>query len=407
MPTTRSISPKPTSALRLDFIDTARGATIVLVPIYHSVLETAGTPVHWRGMLWDPSAFPPAQALFQALMQCLQAPSLFFVLSGFLIHLSRLRNPQQPFLRFYLQRVARLYVAYLVALALSLAVLPLMPGSFNHSHSLWDLVTHLTLTHTFFKDTLYSINPSFWYVATELHLCLLYPLAMGIAARWGWKTLLVLLAAIECGCRLLGTLHNLSPTLLHGLPPLADTCLEGARYTRVFPAYWFTWMLGAWVAERWSQGMLQAPRTSRLWLWPTALVVSTLVLPLSGLAATVASLGIATWLARTLAHGVAAPRQDPVMATKLLRFLGSISLGLYLLNQPLGAVLMPVINEHLGGSSALLRILALAALMMAVTTPLALGMSRFIELPAQHLARRWLQPRPATRVEGSPGLSLP
>ena len=153
--------------------------------------------------------------------------TLFLVISGFLIHWGFLKSGATfRFSEFFNKRFWRIYPPYLVAVlvfSLSLGT----GGTFS-------LLTHLTLTHNFFDRTFSTINPSFWSLALEVQLYLLYPVLL-LLRRWlgmgkatlavGGLTLLVL--ALEVGLRLRIMALWLSPLNL-----------------------WFVWVAGAYLGEQ-------------------------------------------------------------------------------------------------------------------------------------------------------------
>ncbi len=126
--------------------------------------------------------------------------TLFFVISGFCIHLSvlqaRKREPGGRFnlLNFMWRRLWRIYPGYLVVLAALLALarlLPERPGINGRG----DLVAHLLLLHNLFDRYFYSINGSFWSLGVEWQFYLMYPvLFLFLSDRFGVKA--AMLAAI-------------------------------------------------------------------------------------------------------------------------------------------------------------------------------------------------------------------
>jgi peptidoglycan/LPS O-acetylase OafA/YrhL len=105
---------------------------------------------------------------------------LFFVISGFCIHLRWAKTAVETgsgrvdFLAFWKRRIWRLYPPYLVCLVLYL-LLTLLLGHFQLSRFLaYDLATHVLMVHNLDRRTVYSINGVFWTLAIEEQLYLGY-----------------------------------------------------------------------------------------------------------------------------------------------------------------------------------------------------------------------------------------
>lgn len=110
---------------------------------------------------------------------------LFFVLSGFLLFLPYVRamlddQPLPSARRFYRRRALRILPAYLVCLAITVALkffvrkVPFSPG---------DVVAHLVLIHDSFPQFNRDYNGPFWTLAVEAQFYLLLPLLALIVAR--------------------------------------------------------------------------------------------------------------------------------------------------------------------------------------------------------------------------------
>jgi peptidoglycan/LPS O-acetylase OafA/YrhL len=122
---------------------------------------------------------------------------LFFLISGFSIHLSWCKNKIKngtnkniEFIPFWKKRLLRLYPTYLIAL-LIYAVAELVIGKmvFNQFF-IWDFVSHLLMIHNADAQTVYSINGSFWTLAVEEQLYLAYFLFIWLRIKYGWKVVI-------------------------------------------------------------------------------------------------------------------------------------------------------------------------------------------------------------------------
>jgi peptidoglycan/LPS O-acetylase OafA/YrhL len=162
---------------------------------------------------------------------------LFFVISGFCIHLSVLRR-RGAFQAgdFYWRRFLRIYPAYFIALVIfSLLGLFKILNSLN----LKMFLAHLFLVHNFFDyHVLMSINAAFWSLAVECQFYLLYPLVLLAPGKSGlklWLFFTILICILEQG------LCSVSPGFTHFTQD--QFCLGRTLGT------WCDWILGACLAE--------------------------------------------------------------------------------------------------------------------------------------------------------------
>jgi peptidoglycan/LPS O-acetylase OafA/YrhL len=233
---------------RLLSIDALRGIAALGVVLYHAVLQTANAVptnvLHW-----------PAKAVEFVSSFGYIGVFLFFVISGFCIHLQWARaqaegDGQIPsFTGFWRRRVRRLYPPYLFALCLFLLMMALTVGIDASRFFIYDLGMHLLMLHNLDPQTCYSINGVFWTLAIEEQLYLCYFLLLFLRRKLGWgPTLLVCAAA-----RLIwfGTAHLLWVKTGFGIP-VPEAALS----------HWFTWALGALAVEAYF-GLITLPRWCR------------------------------------------------------------------------------------------------------------------------------------------------
>jgi peptidoglycan/LPS O-acetylase OafA/YrhL len=248
---------------RLQSIDALRGIAALGVVLYHAVLQT-------------PSAVP--NNFFRWPVNLLQFVSsfgyigvfLFFVISGFCIHLQWAKaraagKPQQiRFGSFWRRRIRRLYPPYLIAFALFLLMAALSVG-INVTHFfVYDVVMHLLMLHNLDPQTCYSINGVFWTLAIEEQLYLAYFLLLFLRTRWGWGPTLIICALARLGWFFLG--HAVWLTSGFGIP-----VPEAAA------SHWFTWALGALAVEG-AVGLIQLPKWCRnLWIGGVAIVLASVI----------------------------------------------------------------------------------------------------------------------------------
>ena len=245
---------------RLQSIDALRGIAALGVVLYHAVTQTA-------------SAVP--NNLFRWPVKLLQFISsfgymgvfLFFVISGFCIHLqwAKSRATQQPqaiqFGSFWRRRIRRLYPPYLIAFALFMLMAALTTG-INVTHFfVYDVVMHLLMLHNLDPNTCYSINGVFWTLAIEEQLYLAYFLLLFLRTRWGWGPTLLVCALARVGWFLFS--HAAWVTTGTGIP-----VPEAAA------SHWFTWALGAIAVEA-AFGLIKLPKWCRnLWIGGAAIVLA-------------------------------------------------------------------------------------------------------------------------------------
>ena len=178
---------------------------------------------------------------------------LFFVISGFCIHLQWARaraNEQEPqiqFGAFWKRRIRRLYPPYLITLALFFSATSV---GLNVTHFLvYDVVMHLLMLHNLDPKTCYSINGVFWTLAIEEQLYLAYFLLLFLRRRWGWSLALTVCLLARLGWMVFSHLVWLRTGIGVPVPEAAAS-------------HWFTWALGAISVEAWL-GLIKLPKWCR------------------------------------------------------------------------------------------------------------------------------------------------
>lgn len=304
---------------------------------------------------------------------------LFFVISGFCIHLPQARAlaagagaaPAWP--RFFARRFWRLYPPYLAALAVALVLASLVDGPALVS---WCAVAaQAFLVHTFHTATFDGVNPPAWTLAVEAQFYLAYPLVFRLMARRGVIGALMLVLGATMGYRM----------AVHAIP--LPQVIGGPAW-ELFLARWFEWVLGAVVAE-WAVGRVALPRAvSAPWL---ATVV----------------LGLAVWLewhtwhyglyvvkeplygiafALVLCSALTHEREGAASATgRYLAGVGVYSYSLYLLHRPIQLAFEPLVRHLAEWPRFAGYRIPLSLLIMAATTPVVLWAARvfyrYCELP--------------------------
>lgn len=163
---------------------------------------------------------------------------LFFVISGFCIHLQWAKakangvDSDIRFGSFWKRRLRRLYPPYLLAILLFLLLTAYTVG-INFTHFFfYDVVMHLLMLHNLDPNTCYTINGVFWTLAIEEQLYLAYFLLLFLRVRFGWGVTIVVCLAARVGW--MGLSHVVWLKTGYGLPVPESAAV-----------HWFTWALGA------------------------------------------------------------------------------------------------------------------------------------------------------------------
>jgi peptidoglycan/LPS O-acetylase OafA/YrhL len=220
----------PSSTL-LRGIDALRGAAALGVVFYHAVEQ--GDKVLPNNLFQYPIRLVQFGASFGYI-----GVFLFFVISGFCIHLQWARakaagvEPQIQFGAFWKRRIRRLYPPYVITLLLFLLLAAFTVG-INVTHFfVYDLGMHLLMLHNLDPNTCYTINGVFWTLAIEEQLYLAYFLLLFIRVRWGWSVTIAVCLVARLAW--MGFSHVVWVKTGVGIP-----VPEAAA------SHWFTWALGA------------------------------------------------------------------------------------------------------------------------------------------------------------------
>lgn len=117
---------------------------------------------------------------------------VFFFCSGLGLYASHLRRPRTP-IRFWLDRLARIYLPYAPVVLVSACVPALCVGV----DRLGAVLAHLLLYKMFVPACAESLGLQLWFVSTILQLYLLFPLLAQVAKRWGMRRLCALGLAVS------------------------------------------------------------------------------------------------------------------------------------------------------------------------------------------------------------------
>jgi peptidoglycan/LPS O-acetylase OafA/YrhL len=342
-------------------LDCVRGIAILAVLGYHSLDASYGTThLPYSGWWPDWQACSRSYLLFYPLSLGWVGVSLFFIASGFSIHYSaRLRPDQHSPVAFVWKRFWRIVPAYLLTVAVFSRI-----GPWPTSPRTWQFWSHVTLFHDLDPRVFFGINPSYWSLAAEWHIYLLYPAL--ILFRHSTVLFWPLLAISPLSQAVAG---------YAGLGSLASATLSNSILVNT--AHWW---LGAILAERFIVGRRLF---GALWVLPLLLLwaFSTQFAPMTTYVKTTAAIACAAFTESLVWKDFA-----PGRIGRWIGFVGVISYSLYLWDQPVLIVAASRLNLHPAA-----RLFALAAGLVPLIF-LAWLSFRVIEQPGIKLGK-WLSGR--------------
>ena len=226
-------------------LDAMRGGAALAVVTYHALgVAPLTAPGGWQW--WLP------QVTSYLVHFAFAGIYLFFVISGFCIHLHWAKThaagadkPVINFFYFWKRRVRRLYPPYFAALALYLVYHAYQTPVEVTGSYLWDVLLHLFMLHNLDPNTTYTINGAFWTLAIEEQLYLAYFLLLFLRIRYGWTITLVLCFAARFGWLIVS--RSLSESVGFHIP-----------VTEAAATNWFIWALGALSVEA-ALGLIKLP----------------------------------------------------------------------------------------------------------------------------------------------------
>ncbi|HEX2437405.1 MAG TPA: acyltransferase [Methylomirabilota bacterium] len=311
---------------------------------------------------------------------------LFFVISGFCIHLPQARllaDPAArpfPWRRFFARRFWRLYPPYLAALGIAVVLSVVASGGLPVGTR--GVMAQALLVHTFHPATFDGVNPPGWSLAVEAQLYAVYPVAFWLIGRHGALRALAAVLALTLGYRAVLTFDPLPV-------PFGGVAWE------FFLARWFEWVLGAVVAE-WAVGRVRLPRWATV-PWP-ALALFGLGLLLEWhrwRPGAYALMEPIYGIAFALLLCVILSRERDGEASAVGRYLAGIGLcsySVYLLHRPIQLAFEPLARQVSAWPSVVEHGIPSSLLIMAATTPVVLWAARtfyrYCEVPSMVRAGR-------------------
>jgi peptidoglycan/LPS O-acetylase OafA/YrhL len=235
----------------LHSIDAARGLAAVMVMLFHAQKLTRGSggASFWRGEYVD--LFGPESVLSSLLYSVfglgpLGVP-LFFVISGFCIHLpfagGRSRLDYASFAR---RRWLRLFPAYAVTCIVCFVLLAIRAPYGEHGLTIGNMIGHAFFWHYNLPVRTHGAEVTLvlWTIAIEVHFYILYALLLPWLQRFGIGRATAIALGVGVAYR-----------LYWGLSGIAEEDVLWLFFPSRFALARFgEWLLGAWLAERYVRG---------------------------------------------------------------------------------------------------------------------------------------------------------
>ena len=382
MTSSQTTSPSPNSGDHLALIDYVRAVAILLVLGFHLLIESFGNLQKMEAKL----SFTDCN-IGHLLLSIVPfsygfiGVSIFFLVSGFCIHLSHEKSKRKEFKVFFVRRFFRIYPPYFIALCFFAFVFPMTMLKLNSPINLAQFFSHVLLVHNLDPRSFYGINGAFWSIGVEVQLYAIYPLLLLMVRRIGWNKALFITAAIELSLRG-GMLFVNMPYWLSASPFFS----------------WFSWSIGAKLADDYLHGRPLVLAKCPLWVWPCMAAITYTNKPIFVFTFPCVALSTATVIAYFMSRPpVTVPL--PRLVCNALRQIGIISYSVYLLHGPLLASLQKTIRAAFPAFTfspfEMSQYLLLYCLVILLVSWL---FHRYVELPGIE-AGKWvlkrMQPTPA------------
>jgi peptidoglycan/LPS O-acetylase OafA/YrhL len=344
------------SRKHIELLDYVRAVAIFSVLLFHTLGSTFGyEDLPWHG--WVRSFSVPVSFLWLLPFSFGQVGvAIFFVVSGFCIHLS-FQQQEKDWRSFWIRRFWRIYPAYIAAVAVAVLFLTTNSRLELHNWPIWkQLAAHLFLVHNISPGTFTGINGSFWSLAVEAQLYLLYPLLLVSVGRFGWRQTMVVLGCCEFFIRGVdGVVQTLG----------AENTIWG-HISWLFAAsplgYWFSWTLGARLADAYLKNeILPFTRVPTLPILALALL-SYFIKPMLPFMFVLSAVVTTIAVSRLLGKAQSGARMDTeqpigwtpktarVFSLNVFRTIGLWSYSIYLLHQPLLNAVSLLMSNVIPGS---------------------------------------------------------
>lgn len=363
---------------RLPSLDGLRGVAAVVVLLHHALLvvpslgavyyDTQSHPEHGSLTWWLVST--PLHVVWGGT----EAVYVFFVLSGLVLTLPSVRGGAAPWRAYYPQRLVRLYVPVIVAVALGSVLALLVVRDPADAASAWlaarpTEVTAVGVAH----DVTLVAGPSgvispLWSLRWEVLFSLLLPVYVLVAVRgrrWWSVTAGLSLLAVAAGAA-----SGFSPALYLAMFMIGS-------------------LMAAHLGNLLSLGRRLSAHQHAAWCWPALLAAALLLLSAHWLfrAGTpsraedgLRTLAVVVGAAVTVWVALSWPAARSWLSSRGVQWLGRISFSLYLVHEPI----VIAVGFLLGRGHEIL----VTPIAVVVALPLAAVFARWVERPSHLLARR-------------------
>ncbi|HZZ02714.1 acyltransferase [Paraburkholderia sp.] len=368
-PSRPAAAPRAQSEARADsvgkehVIDAMRGFAALLVAYFHCrQVEWVGMQTFHQSVGHSFSLNTIAAYLTFPIAWGSAGVPIFFVISGYCIHRGgALRLAKNPGYRldagnFWVRRFARIYPVLLAALVLTLALdwVSLQLPPVNHKIreiGLQAFLVNLVSLQGVAGKT-YGSNGALWTLSLEVQFYAIYPLLFALRRRLGMTSVLAIVAVINVVSAYVLERHDI----------------------QFFTSYWFSWMLGAWIADT----KAHAAPNARSSVWLYVLAAAFIALGCAAFhfgqygAFQFWAVGFAFYLYKALER-----RNADTPGVRLLSRFGDFSFSLYLIHLPIFVLLSSILFR----SSLQMSIWPSFGYML-VAVPVAYVFYRLVELPA-------------------------
>jgi peptidoglycan/LPS O-acetylase OafA/YrhL len=340
-----AVSKNPVKQHHFGLLDDWRGIAIMMVflrhcenPLPQAIQDALDHPVNFilGAFSGKASAYDILSFIFFYPMHLgWVALPIFFVVSGFCIHLSYAQSSRPDLTKFYVRRFFRIYPPYLLAVLFFAIVFPVSRLPFDKLTYWGDFVTHLLICHNVSELSVCAIVPSYWTIAVEVQLYILFPLVLLYVRRFSFARALLALALIEFSLHAFG----LFAFGLHGqfLP----------NWIRAVPFfYWFSWATGAAIADAYLTGKPLPFLRIHPVVWLIAGIV-TESLPVEAFSFPFFALCIASLIARGINKNSQKGKLSPF--GRLIRITGIYSYSIYLIHDPILRGITGLYEQHFPG----------------------------------------------------------
>ncbi|MHB9838978.1 acyltransferase family protein [Paraburkholderia terrae] len=291
---------------------------------------------------------------------------IFFVISGYCIHrgaAQRLANNSAyrlDAMNFWARRFARIYpvlfAALLLTLALDWASLHFPPVN----HKILDIGPQAFFVNLFSLQGLagktYGSNGALWTLSLEVQFYAVYPLVFALRRRLGILPVLGIVALVNLASVFVFERHDL----------------------QFFTSFWFSWMLGAWIAELQLERGDASSRKRMPWLmYGLAVLLTVLGCVAFRFGQYLAFQFWAVGFAFYLNEALKSRRQNDTAVIRVLSRFGDFSFSLYSIHLPIFVLLSSVLYR----SALQMSILPTFGFML-VAVAVAWVFYRCVELPA-------------------------